>query len=168
MAFEKAARGETQRLWREEVPCALASVRAEFQPSVWCVHMYQCANLYVVVRACVLPPTETVCTRKITVKKTQKAERRETKAIAQVKAEVIPPRGCTSPLVLPWPFCSLLLDRQRTGIQCGVSLKENIHYSSQQRREHTNSTEEGYFLWEKIVWLKFTSTPCKPTWYKKI
>lgn len=47
MAFEKAARGETQRLWREEVPCALAFVRAEFQPSVWCVcvHVSTCISV---------------------------------------------------------------------------------------------------------------------------
>lgn len=48
MAFEKAARRETQRLWRAEVPCALASVRAGFQPSVWCV----CAHVSMCVSVC--------------------------------------------------------------------------------------------------------------------
>lgn len=48
MAFEKAARGETKRLWRVEVLCALAFVRAELQPSVWCV----CAHVSVCISVC--------------------------------------------------------------------------------------------------------------------
>lgn len=79
-------------------------------------------------------------------------------AIAQVKAAVMPSRECTSLLVLPWPFCSPLLERQRTQIQCGVSLKGNIHNSSQQRRENTKCTEEGWCLWEK--WYGWTPQVC--------
>lgn len=48
----------------------------------------------------------------------------------------MPPRGCTSPLVLPWPFCSLPLNRRRRGIRCGVSLKGNIHYSRREERTY--------------------------------
>lgn len=148
----KAARGETRRLWRVEVPCALAFVRVELLPSVWSVCM--CVCMYWPCICACLCAHVSASTRVRTLKIMYGGC-----LIAGVKAAVIPPWGWTSLLVLPWPFCSQLLNRQRTGIRCGVSLKENIHYSSQEKRECSKWAEEEWFLWEKIeqtwvVWMQ--------------
>lgn len=64
-----------------------------------------------------------------------KAERRET---PWVKAAFIPPSGCTSPLVRPWPFCPPLLEKRRTGIESIQSKSARLRwfsYEGEQRRK---------------------------------
>lgn len=121
MAYEKAARRKKKRLWIVEVPCAVA---CQCRASTICL---------VCVCVCVFVGYH----RDAFNWKNWKERRERGWYKSRMQSSHLEGSHLHSNY-LDRSFCSLLLDRWRTGIHCCVSLKENIHYSSQERREHTN------------------------------
>lgn len=108
-------------------------------------HLFSCAYLYVAPLTCVPAPRKKEALRRLRGKYNHQRQRdgRQTN-----KSRLRSRHHEAAPL------CSHYLDRsvsyyrtgRRTGIQSGVSLKGNIHYSSQERRECTDCTEGVQFL----------------------